>query len=70
MSTPTAVSRLQTVREQRGLSRRKVATTLGISEQTVYRMETGKTPVKDIHYFALAEVYEVDVDDLKEAVAA
>ena len=33
-------------------------------------MERGKTEVKDVHLIALASVYEVDVNTLKEAIAA
>lgn len=61
---------LQAVREGRQLSRAAVARRLGLSEQTIYRMERGKTEVKDVHLIALASVYEVDVNTLKEAIAA
>jgi transcriptional regulator with XRE-family HTH domain len=62
---------LQAVREERGLSRRDVATRMGLSEQTIYRMEKGKTEVKDIHYFAFAHLYEVPVERLMgDGVAA
>lgn len=64
-------SRLEDVRNERRLSRAHVARKLGISEQTVYRMEKGKTEVKDIHLRAFAHLYEVPVDDLQdEEVAA
>ena len=61
---------LQAVREGRQLSRAAVARRLGLSEQTIYRMERGKTEVKDVYLIALASVYEVDVNTLKEAIAA
>jgi transcriptional regulator with XRE-family HTH domain len=55
---------LVAARERLGLSRAKVATKLGVSEKTIYRWERGLTPVRLYQLRALAELYEVDVEDL------
>jgi transcriptional regulator with XRE-family HTH domain len=70
-SNVRTVSRLQAIREERKLSRREVATQIGMSEKQLERWETGVTEVKRLHLIALADVYEVSVEDLEEpAVAA
>lgn len=62
-------SRLQELRESRDLSRRKVATRLGVSEKQLERWEKGTTPLKGFHLLALAAVYGVDVDEIEEVAA-
>ncbi len=62
-------SHLQTIREARRLSRTDVATRLGMSAKQLERWEKGKTDVKRMHLLALADIYEVPVEEL-EGVAA
>ncbi len=63
-------SHLQTIREARRLSRADVATRLGMSAKQLERWEKGKTDVKRMHLLALADIYEVPVEELEEVVAA
>jgi len=59
-------SHLQTIREARRLSRAGVATRLGMSAKQLERWEKGKTDVKRMHLLALADIYEVPVEELEE----
>ena len=59
-------SHLQTIRETRRLSRAAVATRLGMSAKQLERWEKGKTDVKRMHLLALADIYDVPVEDLEE----
>ncbi|MBA3565243.1 MAG: helix-turn-helix transcriptional regulator [Actinobacteria bacterium] len=63
-------SHLQTIREARRLSRADVATRLGMSPKQLERWEKGKTDVKRMHLLALADIYDVPVEELEEEVAA
>jgi transcriptional regulator with XRE-family HTH domain len=58
--------RLETIRRQRGLSRPAVASQLGVSEKTIYRMERGQTALKRVHLLALARVYDIPPEELEE----
>ena len=51
-------------RHRTGLSRKRAAVFLGVTEQTVYRWETGRTQVKRFHLAALADLYGVRPEDL------
>lgn len=63
-------SRLRAVRDERQLSREKVAAKIGSSAKQIERWENGTTPVKRWHLMALAEVYGVSVEELEEPAAA
>lgn len=62
-------SRLEAVRDERGLKRPTVARQLGISTKQLERWEKGTSPVKRVHLLALAAIYDVPVEEL-EGVAA
>ncbi len=62
-------SHLQTIREARRLSRADVATRLGMSTKQLERWEKGKTDVKRMHLLALADIYDVPVEELEEVAA-
>ena len=49
---------------ERGFTRRRVATELGVTERQIWRWERGESPVKRLHLLALAGVYGVPVETL------
>jgi transcriptional regulator with XRE-family HTH domain len=53
-----------------GLSREKVAASLGVSSKTIERWERGTSPVKRYQLIRLAELYGVAIASLEEPVAA
>ena len=58
------MSTLKEIREERGLSRAQVAAKIDMSERHLYRLENGQSPVRRIHLAALADVYEIPVEEL------
>lgn len=56
-------ARLRELREHAGLTRAQVASALDISERTVYRHETGVTPLRKLYVSALAQLYGVAADE-------
>lgn len=71
MSRKTDGEILRGLREERGLSRQKVAGDLDISERTLIRHEDGTTPLTGFHRTTYASYYGVDaaVFDAKAAAA-
>lgn len=65
-----APNRLRELRDDRGLTRQKVAYELDLSERTVIRHEDGTTPLRRSHLLMYARYYDVDVDVILSEVAA
>ena len=61
---PDMLTRLRSLREERGLSQASVAQTLGISQQYYSRYEKGETELPLRHFMALADLYGVEADYL------
>lgn len=61
---PDMLTRLRSLREERGLSQASVAQTLGISQQYYSRYEKGETELPLRHFRALADLYGVPADYL------
>lgn len=61
--------RLRQLREERGLTRQKVAYDLDISERTLIRHENGTTPLRRTHLMTYARYYNVDVETFEQAAA-
>ena len=63
-------NRLQELRESRGLRPYNVAHLLGestgdtVDPSTIWRWETGRSPIRDDYKFALAELFDVTVAHL------
>ena len=61
---PDMLTRLRSLREERGLSQASVAQALGISQQYYSRYEKGETELPLRHFMALADLYGVEADYL------
>lgn len=57
---------LKTLRDEKGLSRAKVAADLDMSERHLQRLEAGNTPLRRILAFAFADYYGVDIEDIDQ----
>ncbi len=69
---PVDPARLKELRKSAGLTRSQVAAALDISERTVYRHESGVTPLRRLYVLSLADLYGVPVEAFygaEEAVA-
>jgi transcriptional regulator with XRE-family HTH domain len=58
---------LRELRETHGKSRARVAADLDISERHLYRLESGKSPVRHVLAVAFAAYYGVPVEAIDEA---
>jgi len=56
--------KLKTIREQKGLSQSYVGDRLGVSRNCVSNYERGTRSINAIDLFRLADIYEIDVNDL------
>lgn len=60
----SATTTLETLRNEKGLSRAAVAAVFDISERHLYRLEKGQQTLSRIQAIAFAEFYDVDPDEL------
>ena len=56
---------IATWRKDRNVSQEVLAKKLGVTSKTVRNWETGETPLKKIHLYAIAHALEVDVSQIK-----
>lgn len=56
---------LKALREQTGKTRAQVAADLDMSERHLYRLETGRTPVRRLVALAFASYYGVDPAEIE-----
>ncbi len=66
-------NRLRELRDKRGLKYKHLAVEFGVDPSTVWRWESGRSPIPDQIKFDLADFYGVTVTDLMgwpEAIAA
>jgi len=56
---------LEALRVNRGLTQQDVADKLGVSRQTVGKWESGEVRPKELVIYALAKLYDVDIDVIK-----
>ena len=59
---------LRLLREQRGYSQRQVAEALGVEAAMVGNWERGKRPLPTDRFFQLADLFELDLGDLDDAL--
>jgi transcriptional regulator with XRE-family HTH domain len=55
---------IQQLREATGKSRARVAADLNMSERHLYRLETGKTPLRRVLALGFASYYDVPVEQI------
>lgn len=58
---------LQDLRERRDLSRKEVASQLGMTERHLVRIEREGVPVRGAYLLGLAAIYGVPVEEIKRA---
>lgn len=56
---------LAAIRVDRGMTQQDVADRLGVSKNLVVNWESGKGPIKDVYIYALAYLYETDIDNMR-----
>jgi len=56
---------LKALRVNAGLTQQDVADRLGISRSLVIELENGKEKDKDVYYYALAYLYQTDIDNIR-----
>jgi len=56
---------LKALRVNAGLTQQDVADRLGISRSLVIELENGEQKDKDVYYYALAYLYETDIDNMR-----
>ena len=66
---PSAPTKIERIRIEKGLTRSQVAERLEMSERQIFRLERGVTPIRKVHLLALAEVLGVDPSELLEDAA-
>lgn len=56
---------LAAIRVDRGMTQQDVSDRLGVSKNLVIEWERGDKPIKDVYIYALAYLYEVDIDHMR-----
>mgnify|MGYP001289012124 FL=1 len=56
---------LEALRINAGMTQQDVADKLGVSRQTVMKWESGVTRPKELVIYALAKLYDVDIDAIR-----
>lgn len=61
---------LQALRVNANMTQQDVADRLGVSRLTVMKWESGKAEPKELVIYALAKLYNVELDDIKIPIVA
>lgn len=56
---------LEALRVNAGMTQQDVADKLGVSRQTVMKWENGQVEPKELVIYALAKLYDVDIDYIR-----
>jgi len=56
---------LEALRVEAGMTHQDVADKLGVSRQTVMKWESGTVRPKGLVIYALAKLYDVEIDDIR-----
>ena len=56
---------LEALRVNKGFTQQDVADRLGVSRYTVMKWEAGNVEPKELVIYALAKLYEVEIDNIK-----
>ncbi|MBO0961965.1 helix-turn-helix transcriptional regulator [Neobacillus sp. MM2021_6] len=59
---------LEALRVNKGMTQQDVADRLGVSRNTVIKWESGEVKPKELVIYALAKLYEVDLDMMRVPV--
>lgn len=61
---------LEALRVNAGMTQQDVADRLGVSRQTVIKWESGDVVMKELVIYALAKLYNVDIDTIRVPLSA
>jgi len=56
---------LAALRVNKGMTQQDVSDRLGVSKSTVVGWENSEGPIRDVYIYALAKLYDVEIDNIR-----
>lgn len=56
---------LAALRVNKNMTQQDVADRLGVSKSTVVQWENSQSPIRDVYIYALAKLYNVEIDNIR-----